>query len=119
MLCQSVLLFLGEDKFVRQHIIPDYWLDFGVPACAWMVLLLKRDRHWMAGSSRFILRKAKLFNLPVYFGFTFAHYVLWYYIFWVSACRLLGGECAPLCVYARICACALYSVAVEGSGVMR
>ena len=93
MLCQSLLLILGEDKFERQRVIPDLWLDFGVPGCAWLVLLLKRDRHWMGGASRFIGRQAKIFNLPVYFGLTFAHYVLWYYIFWTSACRLLGGEC--------------------------
>jgi hypothetical protein len=53
MASQSLLLALGEDKFARQHVIPDFWLDFGVPSAAWLVLLFKKPRHWMGGGSRF------------------------------------------------------------------
>ena len=92
MACQSLLLALGEDKFARQHVIPDMWLDFGVPGAAWLVLLLKRERHWMGAASRFILRKALLWPTKWECGHTYAHCLLWCYLLWTLVCRLLGGR---------------------------
>eukprot|EP00802_Teleaulax_amphioxeia_P024318 Tamp_24999.p1 GENE.Tamp_24999~~Tamp_24999.p1 ORF type:complete len:293 (+),score=50.33 Tamp_24999:46-879(+) len=90
MATQSMLLLVGEDQFQRTHVIPDLWLDFGVAAGAWMVLLIKPHRHWMGGAQRFIVRKYSLWQLTS--GCTMAHTILWYYLLWVTTCRALGGR---------------------------
>ena len=92
----------SEEKFQRLHIIPDIWLDYGVPAAAWSILIIKRPRHWMGGASRFIMRKAILWQGTTEFGHTYAHYLLWLYVIWISACRILGKHLVPALIVRKV-----------------